>query len=99
MTPNLIFRFETISTNGLSLISTDWKRAKGENAFVGFPPKIPTSLGASYRTWTVVHNTNGQDRNNDAFAPHSAPSSLTAVGIDHDERQSSPLLGGVDSGL
>ena len=73
---------------------------KGENTFVGFPPKIPTSLGASYRTWPVVHNTNnGQDRNNDAFALHSAPSSLTAVGIDHHERQSSPLLVWVDSGL
>ena len=47
--------------NRLCPISTDWKRAKGGNAFVGFPSEIPTSLGASYRTWPVVHNTNGQD--------------------------------------
>ena len=73
--------------------------AKGGNAFVVFSPKIPTPIGAFYRTWPVVHNTNGQDRNNDVIAPHSAPSSLTAVGIDHHERQSSPLLVWVDSGL
>ena len=75
---------------------------KGGTTFVGSSPKIPISklpIGAFYRTWPVVHNTNGQDRDNDAIAPHSAPSSLTAVGIDHDERQSSPLLSWVDSGL
>ena len=72
---------------------------KGRKCFCCFSPKTPTPIGAFYRTWPVVHNTNGQDRNNDTIEPHSAPSSLTAVGIDHDERQSSPLLVWVDSGL
>ena len=81
------------------VISTDWKRAKGGNVFVDFPPKILTPICAFYRTWPVVHNTNGKDCNNDTIAPYSAPSSLTAVGIDHVERQSSPLLVWVDSGL
>ena len=52
-----------VRMNGLCLISTAWKRAKGGNAFVGFPPKITTSLGAFYRAWPAVHNTNGQDHN------------------------------------
>ena len=55
--------------------------AKGGNAFVGFPPKIRTPIGAFYCTWPVVRNTNGQDLNNDAFALHSAPLALTATNM------------------
>ena len=48
---------------------------------VGSFPKIPTSklpIAVFYRTWPVVHNTNGQDRNNDALERHGAPFPLTA---------------------
>ena len=72
--------------NGLCLISTDWNAKRGEMLLLIFLPKIPTPIGAFYRAWPVVHTINGKDRNNDTIAPHSAPSSLAAVGIGHDER-------------
>ena len=75
---------------------------KGGTAFVGSSPKIPTTkllIGAFYCTWPVVHNTNRQDLNNDAFALHSAPLALTATITMDRQRQLSPLSVWVDSGL
>ena len=83
------------SMDFVCLISTNLNVCKGGNAFVGPSPSISTSnflIVVFYRTWCMVHNTNGQDRNNDVITLHSAPSFITAVDIEYHERQSSPML-------
>ena len=63
-------------------------------------PKLSTiSIRASFRTWPAVHNTNGEDVNNDAFTLHSVPLALTAIVIMHRQRCLSPLSMWVNSSL